>query len=201
MKLTITHQESYSRGELLLRTFLGALYIGIPHGFLLLFVGIWSGILAFVTFWIALFTGKFPESIFDFQVKFMNWSLRLSATLSNLVDGYPAFLPKGTSEQVILDVERPETVSRGLVLVRVLFGFLYVLIPHGFCLFFRLIASGVLMFLAWWVVLFTGNYPERWHAFNVGTMRWTIRVNLYFGFYTDEYPSFSGQESSEKEEV
>ena len=33
MKLDVTHQDSYSRGELLLRTFFGWLYIGIPHYF------------------------------------------------------------------------------------------------------------------------------------------------------------------------
>lgn len=42
----------------------------IPHGFLIGIVGIWSGILSFVTFWIVLFTGRFPESIFEFQVKY-----------------------------------------------------------------------------------------------------------------------------------
>ena len=30
MKLTVMHQEKYSRGELLLRLFFGWLYIGIP---------------------------------------------------------------------------------------------------------------------------------------------------------------------------
>ena len=38
MKLSITHQESYSRGELILRTLFGVVYIAIPHFFLLVFV-------------------------------------------------------------------------------------------------------------------------------------------------------------------
>jgi len=50
------------------------------------------------------------------------------------------------------------------------------------------------MFLAWWVVLFTGKYPENWHAFIVGTMRWSMRVTLYMANMTDEYPPFSGKE-------
>ncbi len=194
MKLTITHQEKYSRGQLLLRTFFGMIYIGIPHFFLLSIVGIWSGILSFVTFWVVLFTAKFPESIFKFQIGYTNWSLRVEAILANLVDGYPAFFPSGTSDTVKLDVPRPERVSRGLVILRVLFGFIYVGIPHAFCLFFRLIASGVLGFLAWWAILFAGTYPSRWHAFNVGTYRWATRVNLYLGYFTDEYPKFSGKE-------
>jgi hypothetical protein len=194
MKLTITHQEKYSRGELLLRTLFGSFYIGIPHGFLLGIYGIWSAILSFVTFWIVLFTGRFPESMFDFQVGYMAWTQRVGASLSNLIDGYPAFYPRGTSELSKLEVPRPEKVNQGLVLVRVLFGSIYVGIPHGFCLYFRLIGTAVLMFLAWWAVLFTGNYPERWHAFNVGTIRWATRIQLYLGFFTDEYPPFSGKE-------
>ena len=194
MKLTITHQEKYSRGQLLLRTFFGWLYIGIPHVFLLFFCGIWSAILTFITFWVALFTAKIPEGIFTYQIGMQNWTLRLEAVLGNLVDGYPAFFPKGVSDTVKLEVQRPEKVSRALVILRLLFGAIYVGIPHGFCLLFRAIGSGVLGFLAWWAILFAGKYPARWHAFNVGTYRWSTRINLYLGYFTDEYPKFSGKE-------
>jgi hypothetical protein len=193
MKLDITHQDSYSRGELLLRTIFGMIYIGIPHGFLLFFLGIWSAILGFITFWVVLFTGQFPQGIFDYQYKLMKWNLRLSATLYNLIDGYPAFGLNGTSDKVDFDLQRPEKVSQGLVLVRALFGFIYVMIPHGFCLYFRMIGTAILAFLAWWAVLFTGKYPEKWHAFNVGTFRWAFRIQLYMGYFTDEYPKFSGK--------
>jgi hypothetical protein len=194
MKLTITHQEKYSRGQLILRTLFGLIYIGIPHYFLLFFVGIWSAIISFLTFWVVLFTGRFPESFFNFQIAYQNWSLRVSASLSNLVDGYPAFLPGGKSDTVSLEVPRPEKVNQGLVILRLLFGAIYVGIPHGICLFGRLIATGVLQFLAWFAILFAGRYPARWHAFNVGTMRWTTRVTLYLGYFTDAYPPFSGKE-------
>ncbi len=194
MKLSITHQESYSQGQLILRTLFGLIYIGIPHVFLIVFVSIWSGILSFITFWIVLFTAKFPEGIFNFQVGLMQWGIRLNASLGNLVDGYPSFGVKGESDKVSLVVERPERVSRGLVIVRTLFGGIYVSIPHMFCLWFRMIATGFLSFLAWWAVLFTGKYPERWHAFNVGTNRWSTNISLYLGFFTDTYPRFSGKE-------
>lgn len=193
MQLTVTRQDLYSRGELLLRTIFGAIYIGVPHVFLWIFVGIWSAILAFVAFWAVLFTGRYPQSMFEFQIKFLNWHQRVYASLNNLIDGYPAFGLNGTSDKVALTVEYPESLSRGMVIVRLLFGAFYLLVPHGFCLFFRTIATGVLVFLAWWVVLFTGSYPATWHEFNVGTMRWTLRVILYNGIFTDEYPPFSGK--------
>lgn len=194
MQLSIQHQESYLRGELLLRTIFGTIYIYTPHIFLLVFVGIWSGILGFLAFWVVLFTGTYPQSWFEFQVKLMNWSLRVNATLMNLVDGYPAFGVNGTSDKVSLTVPYPEIISRGLVLVRVLFGAIYVILPHGFCLMFRMLATGVLSLLAWFSVVFTDNYPANWHEFNVGTLHWSARVQLYMSYMTDEYPKFSGKE-------
>ncbi len=194
MKLTIKHQESYSRGELLLRTFFGILYIAIPHFFIWFFVGIWASILMFVAWWVVLFTAVYPKGMFEFQVKCLNWLLRLQSSLMNLVDGYPAIGPNGKSDSVALEVEYPEKLSRGLLLLRTFFGALYVGIPHGFCLMFRGWATSIIAFLAWWAVLFTGKYPESWHAFNVGTLRWSARVQLYMEFLTDQYPPFSGKE-------
>lgn len=194
MKLGITHQDRYSRGELILRTLFGVLYIHIPHLFLIAFVSIWSAILTFLAFWVVLFTGKYPRGWFDFQIGLQNWSLRVIAVGGNLVDGYPSFGVKGSSDKVKLEVEYPEKISRGLVLLRLFFGVIYVGIPHGLCLAVRGIGAAVLGFLAWWAVLFTGRYPERWHGFVVGTYRWSMRIQMYLGFFTDKYPAFSGKE-------
>lgn len=193
MKLEITHQEKYSRGELLLRTFFAWIYICIPHFFLLFFVSIWSFILKVIAFFAVLFTGRYPKNIFDFHAGMIRWNLRLTARLYNLSDGYPSFGIKGKDELVTFEVENPEKLSRLILILRLLFGWIYVVIPHYFILFFRSIATGILMFLAWWVVLFTAKYPASFHTFNTGTIRWSVRVGLYLGFMTDEYPPFSGK--------
>ncbi len=78
--------------------------------------------------------------------------------------------------------------------MKAMFGFIYVIIPHMTILMFRNIATQVLIFLAFWSVLFTGSYPQSWFEFNVGTLRWTTRVRLYLGYMTDQYPPFSGKE-------
>jgi hypothetical protein len=196
MKLTIKHQETYSRGELILRTLFGWIYIAIPHFFLLAFVGIWAAILRFVAFWVVLFTGRYPESFYEFQVGLIRWSLRVQARVNNISDGYPAFGVKGTDENTAFDMPYPEKLSRGLLLLRTFFGWLYLIIPHGFVLFFRLIATGFVIFIAWWIVLFTGKYPKGMHDFVAGTIRWSTRVNLYRGFMTDTYPPFNGKEDA-----
>jgi hypothetical protein len=192
-KMQVTLQENYSRVELLARTILGPFYIGLPHMFLLIFIGFWSQIVTFISFWSILFTGRYPESFFEFNEKYLRWNWRLNARLNNLCDGYPAFGINASDDYTSFEIDYPENLSRGHTLLKVLFGLFYVLLPHGFVLFFRSLASLVLMFVAFWVVLFTGEYPKSIHHFNVGTMRWSMRVNLYILLMTDQYPPFSGR--------
>jgi hypothetical protein len=189
----IAHQPSYSRGQLLLRSFFGWLYIAIPHFFVLAFMGIAAAILHFIAWWIVLFTGKYPKNFFEFQLSLMRWGTRLNARLWNLTDGYPAFGTSAVDNQIVLDIAYPEKLSRGLLLVRLFLAGFYVGIPHGFCLIFRMIACYFIMFIAWWAVLITGKYPAGMHSFVVGTLRWMMRVTAYLYFMTDEYPPFSSK--------
>lgn len=187
----IKHQDSYSRGELLLRSFFGWLYILIPHAFLLMFFSIWVYIAAFLAWWIILFTGKTPDFFYEAILGYYRWSTRLSARLFNLSDGYPSFGPSGVDDKTTVDFPLIH-IGRGQLLLRSFFGWLYMGIPHIFCLYFRLIGTYVLVFLAWWVVLFTGNYPAGWHKFNVGSLRWQTRIGLWFMWLYETYPPFSG---------
>jgi hypothetical protein len=187
----IKHAESQSRGELLLRTLFGFIYMTIPHMFILFFLGLWGAILGFISFWIILFTGRYPQSFFEFQVKLIRWNARLSARQLNLIDGYPAFGLDSVDEKVIVDIPYPENLSRGMLLVKFFFGFFYVLLPHAFVLFFLSIGVWVVLFLGWWIILFTGQLPIGMHNFLVGFLRWNQRVSLYMANMTDVYPPFS----------
>lgn len=191
MTFNIKHADSLSRGELLLRTFFGFIYIYLPHGFVLIFMGLWGAILGFISFWIILFTGRYPQSFFEYQVGLIRWQMRVNARQYNLTDGYPAFGIDSKDEAITLDVPYPESLSRAMLIVRLFFGWLFVLIPHGFVLFFLTIGVFLAVFVGWWIILFTGKLPEAIHNFIVGYFRWSTRVNLYMGNMTDTYPPFS----------
>ena len=192
MIIDIKKQDSYSRGELLLRTLFGAFYILIPHAFLLLFIGLAALVVDFLAFWVILFTGRYPESWFEFRLNFMRWNLRLNASLFNLVDGYPKLGLKNQHEGVVLDVEYPTDISRSSVALRFLFGCIYVMIPHGFILSVLMVAVLFANLIGCWAVLLTGRYLDSLFNFQLYYFRWSQRVSLYMAYFTHTYPPFHG---------
>ncbi len=188
----IQHQNEYARGELLLRTFFGWLYMAIPHGFMLMLCGLALWFMTIASFFIILFTGVTPQWYYDWVVKTQRWSLRLTARLANLADGYPQFGLDAVDDKTQFELPFWQ-IGRGEMLVRALFGIFYAGIPHMFVLYFRMIGTAVLMFLAFWAVLFTGKYPGNWHRFNTGTLRWGVRLNLFLCWLYRDYPPFAGR--------
>lgn len=67
----------------------------------------------------------------------------------------------------------------------------FMVIPHAIVLLALGIAAGVVAFITWWAILFTGKYPQ-W-AFDIiaGYVRWYTRVSSYYLLVTDKYPPFS----------
>ena len=96
------------------------------------------------------------------------------------------------SYPVSYDVEYPEKLSNGMVVVKVLFGWLYVGIPHGIVLALYGIAVGVVLFISFWAILFTGKFPKGMFDFVVGYYRWYNNVVAYLALMRDEYPPFTG---------
>jgi hypothetical protein len=80
------------------------------------------------------------------------------------------------------------------VVLKFLLGWLYVGVPHGIILCLYGIAVGVITFIAFWVILFTGKCPRGMYDFVVGYWRWSMNVNAYLSLMRDEYPPFSGEE-------
>ncbi len=80
-------QQDLMRGMPLIKWFLA-----IPHYIILFFLGI-AAIVSVVIAWFAiLFTGRYPQGLFDFVVGVIRWSLRVEAYAFLLTtDRYPPF--------------------------------------------------------------------------------------------------------------
>ncbi|MBM4447326.1 MAG: DUF4389 domain-containing protein [Chloroflexi bacterium] len=87
---------------------------------------------------------------------------------------------------IIVNVDYQEKLSRLTTLFRGL-----MIIPHLIILWALGIASSLVVFIAWWAILFTGRYPKWAFNFISGYVRWYTRVSGYYLLLTDKYPPFS----------
>ncbi len=51
----------------------------------------------------------------------------------------------------------------------------------------------VVQFVAFWVILFTGELPKGMFNWMTGTLRWGQRITVWSNFYVDGYPPFTGK--------
>lgn len=195
IKYSVEYPESLSRGTLILRTLLGWAYACIPHGIILGLYGIAVGVVQFITFWAILFTGKYPKGMFDFVVPYVRWWLRFNAYMFMFTDKYPPFNgDENVDYPMKFSVDYPENLSRGTLLLKTIFGWAYVGIPHGIILMFYGIAVAVTHIISWWAILFNAKYPKSMFDFVIAYFRWSLRVTAYMSYFTDIYPPFNGKE-------
>jgi len=192
-----------SRGWWLLKWLLG-----IPHYIILVFLWIAFVVVSIIAFFAILFTAKYPRGLFNFNAGVLRWSWRVGFYSYHALgtDKYPPFTLASVDDYPAdLQIEYPENLSRGLVLVK----WWLLAIPHYIVISFFLggwwgwdsgswsagngEGAGLVFLLAIFavvVVLFTGKYPKDIFKFVVGMNRWAYRVVAYAALMTDEYPPF-----------
>ncbi len=183
--------------------------LAIPHFIVLSVLWITFGILTVVAFFAILINGRYPRSIFDFNVGVLRWSWRVAFYAFNpaATDRYPPFSLKPQNYPARFDVAYPEQLSRGLALVK----WWLLAIPHYVIV--ALFTNG----LIWWVntpagdsaalrvggglmgilvavaliaLLVTGRYLGGLFDLIMGLNRWVFRVIAYAALMCDEYPPF-----------
>jgi len=163
--------------------------LAIPHFIVLAFLWVVLIILTVVAFFAILFTGRYPRGIFDFNVGVLRWTWRVSYYSYGALgtDQYPPFSLKPADYPATLEVEYPEQLSRGRVLVK----WWLLAIPHYLIVsVFQDGLIGLLAIIAAVALLFTGRYPKDIFELVIGLNRWTLRVTAYALLMRDEYPPF-----------
>ena len=68
----------------------------------------------------------------------------------------------------------------------------FLAIPHYIVLAFLVAGVAIVVLIAWFAILFTGQYSRSLFDYVVGVGRWGLRVSAYaFLLVTDRYPPFS----------
>jgi len=141
--------------------------------------------LAIVTWFMIVLTGTDVSGIRQFSTFFLRWRVRAIAYLMLLEDAYPPFGDESYPASVeVVDPAGPR--DRVSVAFRLILA-----IPHFIVLAFVMLAWCVTTIVAWFAILFTGEYPAGLYEFGVGSLRWLIRFQAYLLLLVDEYPPFS----------
>jgi hypothetical protein len=69
-------------------------------------------------------------------------------------------------------------------------------IPLAVLLYIYAIAAGVLIVVAWFVIVITGSYPKGMYGFVAGYVRFLSRFTAYAALLVDAYPPFNGSEEA-----
>src|SRR6476619_2920485 len=182
--------------------------LAIPHYIMLFFLWIAFAVVTVIAFFAILFTGRYPRGLFEFNAGVLRWSWRVCFYSYSALgtDKYPPFTLKDVADYPArVEVQYPQSLSRGLVLVKwwllALPHYLVVAVFVGGAWTATTGASsewiwssgglvGLLVVFAGITLLFTGRYPKSLYDFVLGMNRWVFRVVAYAGLMTDAYPPF-----------
>lgn len=133
-------------------------------------------------------TGRYPRSLFAFNVGVLRWSWRVMNYRfpMNSTDRYPPFtLAPRPDYPGDLAVDYPERLKNWAVLVKWLLA-----IPQVLLCWSMEAPLQVLCVVAAVALLFTGTIPRGMFDLLMGIVRWRYRVAVYVSLMRDEYPPF-----------
>jgi Domain of unknown function (DUF4389) len=166
--------------------------LGFPH---LVIAGVLSSVaevLAFISWFIILFTGRLPPGIADFQCMVLRYEARAYSYVQWLREPYPPFEFEMTSadpgtDRVRVDIA-PRLENRNRLTVGLRFLWIIPILVYAIVV---AVVQGLAMIVAFFAVLFTGRWPEGLRRFVVNANRLMTRVNAYGRLLVDDYPPFA----------
>jgi amino acid transporter len=174
----------------------------IPHLIVLAALAVAFAVVTVIAFFAILFKGKYPRSLFDFNVGVLRWGWRVAFYSYGALgtDVYPPFTLKSFDYPADLEIDYPETLKNWMVLVK-----WFLAVPH-YAVLAALAGWGasyvqgaefpfsglqwVLVLIVAILLLFTGKYHQDIFRLIMGINRWVYRVVAYVGLMTDRYPHF-----------
>jgi hypothetical protein len=150
-------------------------------------------IVAIIAWFAIVFTGKYPDGLYNFNAGYVRMYSRTYSFLHLLNDEWPPFGGEEAPDYPVR-IGVPAPLDR---YDRLKTGFRFILlIPVAILAFLWYIVLYVCSIIAWFAILFTGKLPEGlFKPIRSGLAYWT-RASAYGLLITEDFPPFSYEEAS-----
>jgi hypothetical protein len=165
-------------------------FLAIPHYIINYGLNIASQVVSVISWFAIVFTGTNPDGLFRFQVMVLRYQARMNTYAFFLHDTYPPFEFNNNPQDpggnpVTLSITPPQERNRLTAAFRII-----LVIPHLILVAIFVIGAFFAGIVAFFSVLFTGNYPPGIQQFIIKVFRYATRVQVYMMLLRDEYPAF-----------
>lgn len=165
--------------------------LAIPH-FVVLAVWAFIAYLGVIVAWFSIvFTGRYPEGIYDFVAGLTRYATAVDAYIGLLTDVYPPFSgdTAGYPAQIRIPPRKAE-YDRVKTLLRI-----FLLIPVAVIAYAMSLIARFGTFVAWFVIVVTGKQPRGLQDMIVLGISYQMRSIPYYLLMTEDWPSFTTPDS------
>lgn len=176
-----------------LTTFFRGLMV-IPVMIVGVFYVIGAYVAAFISWFALLFTGNYPDGMYNFNAGVIRFLSRVNGYYNLLTDDYPPFgLDEEPNYPVRVLIEPPlAEYSRAKVLFRI-----FLLIPVWLLATVMGMIAGVISFISWFAILFTGRFSDGLYKPLRAALSYHTKAAAYFLLLTEDFPPFWEDEEEE----
>jgi len=152
-------------------------------------------ICAFIAWFAIVFTGRYPEGLYNFNAKALRMVSRVNGFYLVLTEEYPPFnVDPDDTYPVRVGVAPPlAEYSRMKTLFRIIVG-----IPVFLLSYVQAIIGTVCAVIAWFAIVFTGRLPDGLFNPIRSALAYQTRALAYILLMTEDYPPFSYDEAVEQ---
>lgn len=189
---TVVYAVQPARERSRLTVFFRAL-LWLPHYVTVLIYGIGAGFAVLAAWFAIVFTGRYPDGLYRFVVRVLQYMARQTAYLYLQVDAYPSFAlgeQEGYPANLIVG-PAPESYSRAKTAFRLILAIPVMIINYAM----GAVAS-VMAVIVWFASVILGRTGEGLHdALHLG-ISYQVRAMAYFTLVTEDWPSITQDAST-----
>jgi Domain of unknown function (DUF4389) len=182
----VTFEADYVEQRSRLTTFFRLILV-IPQIIVMAFYGFAAIVVVIIAWFALLFTGRWPQGMYDFVAGFFRYSTAVNGYCYLLTDVYPPFGPDVDGYPVRLNIAPPkEKYNRLKVLFRIILA-----IPPYIISYAMSIVAQIGAFLAWFAIVALGRQPKGLQDMIVLGLSYQQRAYAYMALITEDWPPFT----------